>query len=873
MTHQSDAGAPPDVEPRTPGEAPWTPPAPVGFETLASPSVSVERGPDVSKIGRRVARAAAGAGFGYALGLALCNAVVLGLVGAMIAGGLADSSFSDGLPVGDAFPAGDASDAGVEGYVVSVFLLLAMALLGALKISWPGAGQFDVLAFPLTVTAVIALAIAGWTAGREARTAIAPSVRERWVDVALTGLVLGAAGALTALTTHATFPTGIGATPGTLGASPWGTLAGGTVVGAVASAVGHTLRRRATGRGWVVVPERLGVTPPVPVRRATGALVVAAVPVTIVLLAVAFSVLALTNDVPTALLLMLVAAPNVVALALGFGGFGGVTTGLVAGWEAEAQTQGLFHPEAHATSWLLLLVPLLGVVVVALRLHLARGVDGRPVGWHDAWATPVVLSVVTLAAVAVTGVRATGTYDVPYESPAFSAWFALAPWTTLVAAVWAALAEALSRTLAPGMAAALPPRLVAVLTPRVAVTAPVRPDPAAADPTVPAPAPRLAPSSTGSGAQHAPTLTGAPGPDVPSSPVGLKAGARPVDPRLARRILGIVAGAVLLLVSAVVARGVVASTVFAPEKPVEQYLAALEAGDADSALALADPDVAHDERALLTSAVYEQVEARPAGARVVEVARDRGTGTAAVTVTWDQDGVKTEHVLSVRRTGSVLGLFDEWELVAPPVTAVELGGAFGQETPTVVVNGVEVDVRDPSSPSFVALPGRWEVTLPDAGPYLRSSTATLLVTAPGSPARPAGGPDDLPLRYSLTDDALDAAVEQARVQLDGCLASTSARPDGCPFYDWAYGASEAQDVTWALATEPTFEAEEIDGTTLRVHVRGGVATTSGTLPAQPDRLFGRKQPEPYSGKVDLDYAMQLTVEEGELVLGESSGWW
>ncbi|QJW35500.1 hypothetical protein [Cellulosimicrobium protaetiae] len=807
--------------------------------------------------GPRLGRAAARAGFGYVIGLAFSNVVVLGVAALVAAGRLADLSPADDLPVVAPVPTGSSPDMGFTTYVVTVLLLLSAALFAPFEVSWPGVGSFDLYAVPLTVTTLIAVAlVAGttWRADSSPRTA-----RERWTDAGLTGAVLGLAGAVTALSVQLTFPAGYFATVGTVGAEPWGALAGGALLGTAATAVGHTLRRRPTGGGWAIAPERLGVTPPLALRRACGAAAAASVLLVAVAAVVVFlsSAAAAASDPASATIALLLVGPNLVAVALGVAGLGGLTTSVSIGPHAEVETYTLLHPDVPGAAWLLVLVPVVATVVAALRLHLGRLVDGRAARWEDAWATPTVLTVVALVAVPLAGVRATVSYESSYEEVAGAMGWGLAPWTVLVAALWGLLAEALSRVAGPVLGAALPHRVVRLLAPRpLAALPPVGPLPTGAGPAVAPQQPAAADPVRVGGAAG-----GVPAPE-----------ARAVDPRSARRILAVVALAAVVVVGAVVARGAVASTVFAPERPVERYLAALEAGDASRALALADPDVARAERVLLTHAVYEDAEARPSGARVLGVERDRAAGTAVVTVAWDQDGVKSEHDFTVRRVGSRFGVFDDWEIVAPPVSVVDLGALPGEGSATVVVNGVEVDVTDPSSPSFVAFPGRWEVTLPDAGPNLQSSTATLLVTAPGVPPRPVGSADDLPLRYSLTEAALEAAVEQAREQLDGCLAATSARPDGCPVYDWSYGASEAQDVTWTLATEPTFEAEQLDASTVRVHVSDGLATTSGTLPAQPGRLFGRESPEPYTGEVEIDYAVELSVQDGELVLRESA-WW
>ncbi|MBW9205363.1 hypothetical protein KV097_05345 [Mumia sp. zg.B17] len=319
-------------------------------------------------------------------------------------------------------------------------------------------------------------------------------------------------------------------------------------------------------------------------------------------------------------------------------------------------------------------------------------------------------------------------------------------------------------------------------------------------------------------------------------------------------VRGVIA-ALVLLITVFVARSVINATQFSPTGPVEDYMAALGRGDAEAALAIAESELPFSEQALLSNEVYEKVEGRPDDVEVRTVRRD---GDAAVVeASWELDGSTVEQEFSVVRDGSSYGIFDRWKLSPPEVPVVDLTNSMDGGTPAVVVNGVEMKMPDPDSPRFAALPGMWEVTLPDRAP---------LVTAPTIRA-PVGGvaQEGLPvyvtdtLEYTMTPAALEAAEGLARAELDTCLASRKPDPPGCPFRDVNAQVAGAPRVTWTLTTTPTITATAYDSTTIRVAVADGMATTRG----------GEAQPD--AGAAGIDYTVEYTMKDGRLVKTENFG--
>ncbi|MBD8079943.1 hypothetical protein [Cellulosimicrobium arenosum] len=349
-------------------------------------------------------------------------------------------------------------------------------------------------------------------------------------------------------------------------------------------------------------------------------------------------------------------------------------------------------------------------------------------------------------------------------------------------------------------------------------------------------------------------------------------------------VVGIVAGAVVLLVVlAVGARAVLSATVFSAGRPVVAYLETLGAGDAEAALAMSAPGLSPDQSVLLTNEVYGEVEARPSSPHVDGVQREDGTDRAFVTVTWDEGGQEVFDVFTVRRAGRELVLFDRWELVPPPVSRASLPRA--RDLPpdfTVVVDGVEVapSVGSDEAPWFAAFPGRYDVTLPDGGPFLEAPTVPVLVGGPGDTSFVGGVDGDELLRHAVTDAALEAAATQVTQSLDACVASADAAPEGCGEMSERYATLDldpevdVEDFAWELTDPPLIVAER-DGhssstgapPTITVTVEDGTVEATATLRRVDDDPGSGSSPRAVAldDEVALDYEVRFEVRDGELV--------
>jgi len=268
--------------------------------------------------------------------------------------------------------------------------------------------------------------------------------------------------------------------------------------------------------------------------------------------------------------------------------------------------------------------------------------------------------------------------------------------------------------------------------------------------------------------------------------------------------------------------------------------------------------------------VYGKVTGRPSSVRVRHV--DSDGDSAAVTVAFDVAGTKTTRTFTLHKDGHEDLVFDHWVLDAPHVPTVELdlGDVVATttddaDTPapaTVLVNGQET-VVDPDDPTLALLPGRWTVTLPDAGPYLEASTVTYLVT---DDERAGSDDADRTLTYTVTDAALREAEKQAKAKLDGCLASTDPAPDGCPNDAWILDDDEARDGRWKVTATPTLTATPSGWARGEIEVESsdGEAVYGYTLPKNEDEGRSRAERET-SYPTSLDDRTVYTVADGTVV--------
>ncbi|MGO1506154.1 MAG: hypothetical protein ACTHWV_14460, partial [Brachybacterium sp.] len=319
-------------------------------------------------------------------------------------------------------------------------------------------------------------------------------------------------------------------------------------------------------------------------------------------------------------------------------------------------------------------------------------------------------------------------------------------------------------------------------------------------------------------------MHGAASGDVQQSPAPV-----PLSPA-ARKLLiggGIAVGAALVLVAGLtIAFNVLSSTLYSPEKQVEQYLSALQEGDASTAVEISAPNAPSAEQALLTDAIAGAAGERISGFEITGSESDGDEGylvTARVT----QDSVTTTRVFHVERAGRAALVFPDWQMGQTEYAFLSM--EIPSVTTSILVNGQEVAVDSLAVEDGFAvaavLPGQYTVGLPASSEFVDAEESTVFVSA---------DPDEwyelhaAPV-YTLNDSGLTEVQSQVDAVIDECATSQDAHPgDGCPFA-WAPSRMVEGSGSWTVDSYPTVKLEKDyrgEGWTLSSNGEPGKATFS-----------------------------------------------
>lgn len=242
----------------------------------------------------------------------------------------------------------------------------------------------------------------------------------------------------------------------------------------------------------------------------------------------------------------------------------------------------------------------------------------------------------------------------------------------------------------------------------------------------------------------------------------------------------------MLVVALVVAGFVVAGFVVVGQRdggsPMAVVLAHVEAvarGDGAAANALLAPGVRAVDPALLAGA-SERITVvgadQPAGA---------GTETAEVEVRYALGGTESTAVVAVRRTGTTLGLLDEWRVTGPLLVPVLVGSndpnlttaRFGSATVPVGGPGI----GDYPLRRFFAYPGGYPLRGHESR-YLAAPEQSVRVSHrdAGDLPRGAGRAVTADLVYAATPALTAALTDRIADHLTACVAGLPELPPGCP---------------------------------------------------------------------------------------------
>lgn len=315
------------------------------------------------------------------------------------------------------------------------------------------------------------------------------------------------------------------------------------------------------------------------------------------------------------------------------------------------------------------------------------------------------------------------------------------------------------------------------------------------------------------------------------SPAGVAAARRKLVRRVAFALGALAAvGAVVLI-----ARSVLSATVFTPDAPVREYVAALERGDADGASRLLPPLDGSDP---ITSAAWAKAGDHPSGGHVVEVT---GTTTSKkVRVSWQQAGGTYDQTFLVEASGHRYGLLPRWRLAYTEPSDVTLSPVVPGRVASFLVNG---DTYSTSKEFFVGfLPGTYTVALPvtDEQKGLISSTnQTVTVHPDGTSTWKDSGAEPARLTYSLTGEGRKAADAQMLAYLnDTCWSATTLDVPACAVTAWQ--PALVSNVHWQMSDTPQvqFTFDLGDPVVLRAVLAGHATATYTATPywsADPPR--------------------------------------
>lgn len=272
-------------------------------------------------------------------------------------------------------------------------------------------------------------------------------------------------------------------------------------------------------------------------------------------------------------------------------------------------------------------------------------------------------------------------------------------------------------------------------------------------------------------------------------------------------IIGISAGAAVLVAAAGLAGWGAVSRASSPASVVTAYLEALEGGDAERAVALLADPPAQDVVAAYRGAVEAISDPRV-------VTADTAAGAGNVDVSFVLDGTTHQQRIGVVDTAG------GWRLTGDGLGFVTIDPALGD---SVVVGDALLGADAP----LVLFPAVYEVRAAPAGLVDGSATATILTGDNGGISLPG----------ALRPEATAHAQAQLDVYADACAAAAPAVPDACGLVvPWAADLVALDEIGFAIETYPVVTFSD-DARTYRASGGSIVATATGETPAGDTASF------------------------------------
>ena len=514
-----------------------------------------------------------------------------------------------------------------------------------------------------------------------------------------------------------------------------------------------------------------------------------------------------------------------------------------------------FSDGVFGYAWLLVLLAVLLAVGASLLLAVRR--NAVPPSSSSWLATITSYTAFGLLVQLLGSATVTASMTAPSNVTAAGS-FGPAAWTFLIFAVWGAAVEAFARFGAPILLAAAPPTLIrglVTLAGQERLVVPVGTIPVSADAT----GSESAGTSAAGAAVPAGTAYAADSAAGRSDASPLAFATTTMSPATAKRVkIGavVVGGAVLLIVIASVAGGIVRSSVFGPQNVATAYLKALEDGDATTALTMiGSPADAGD--GLLANDVFGLATDRIEDAAISDVTI---TGDVAqIEVHFKQGGTSDSAVLKLTRTSTDWLIADQWSILNAQPGQIEVYTPSSLGNVDLEANGSTVGRSEGGGLALAAFPGTYELTIP-ATDYFEESSVTYVVSGLLGGYGESESYDDT-FTATPTDAYEGAALEAVNTLITTCLASPGTESDDCPYL--GYISTFYANVVYTLVTPPELTVEAAyDGGGLRVST-----DTRGVVKVEYDVDYGfSSEVDHRTDENDLKITADVKVVDGEVVV-------
>lgn len=548
-----------------------------------------------------------------------------------------------------------------------------------------------------------------------------------------------------------------------------------------------------------------------------------------------FAAIVIRDDVPVGVSLLYL--PSAISVGMAWAHLGGIGLSLEGSQDivdflpdelAHSSSWTVFSEQSPWVLWLLPLVALALIALIATRLTLLRA-PGASVDLRHVAATAVSVAVLWFVVARMTA-SVSAAMDANALGEDFGANFTLGPtwWTYLLLLLVGVGIEVVHVFLGVRLVQSLPRGLVQRLVPKphpgwgpYLGGAPVA-SPTQGEATTSAwgsTAQTAPPAQTAGAGEDPPTVVSvSPNPDEPtaSTPAATATGtawaagpggpawgeARPVSGRT-KVVIGLVAGAFVVLALGWFLVGQVGKRYFGPEDVALDYASAVVEGRASDAVEAGHVNVADRHRLLLDDDVYSSVKDRPEAAEVTDVKESDDGESATVTVEFEQGGERFTQELEAERSGRKMLLFPKWELKpvklpSASLTVMSDEVKVGEQTLKVADNARPEDERltplgtddGSTAPGYTmtlpALPGTYSFELPST--KFTESDPVEISIAPDQTGddEDAYADEGSTLSARPGGDFTDEVNAQVKKKIDDCAASYDEAT--CP-WDTAYGNS------------------------------------------------------------------------------------